>query len=96
MFLAMFLLEAAGKISRELISKIPIQRIEIITITAINTTNMLSINFVFTPLLLAKVVFMLSTFSLLKVKYQNTNTAINANNKYNISVLLILKVSPTK
>lgn len=96
MFLAIFLLDAAGKISRELISNIPIQRIEIITITAISTTNMLSINFVLTPLLFAKVVLILSTFNLLNVKYQNANTAIKANNKYKISVLLILKISPTK
>ena len=96
MFFAMFLLAAAGKISNELINNIPIHLIEIITIIAINTTKMLSINFVLTPLLFAKVVLILVTFNLLKVKYQNTATAINAKNKYNISVELILKISPTK
>lgn len=92
----MFLLDAAGKISNELINNIPIQRIDIITIIAINTTKTLSINFVLTPLLFASASFTLSTFNLLNVKYQNTNTAINAKNKYNISVLLMLSMSPTR
>ena len=35
-------------------------------------------------------------FNLLNVKYQNAITAINAKNKYNISVLLMLNISPTK
>ena len=94
-FLATFLLEAAGNISNEFISKIPINLIEIITIIAINTANTLSIVLVFTPLLLANVVFILVTFNLLNVKYQNAITAINAKNKYNISVLLMLNISPT-
>lgn len=62
-------------------SKIPIHRMEIITITAIKTTKILSINFVFIPLLLAKVELILLTFNLLNVKYQNTPTAINAKNR---------------
>ena len=74
----------------------PIQRIDIITIIAINTTKTLSINFVLIPLLLARASFMLNTFNLLNVKYQNAITAINAKNKYNISVLLMLNISPTK
>ena len=84
MFLAIFLLEAAGKISSELISNIPIHLIEIITITAISTTNILSIFFTLIPLLLAKVLLMLMTFSLLNVKYQNAYTKIAAKNTYNI------------
>ena len=92
----MFLLDAAGKINNELINNIPIQRIDIITIIAINTTKTLSINFVLIPLLLARASFMLNTFNLLNVKYQNAITAINAKNKYNISVLLMLNISPTK
>ncbi len=92
----MFLLDAAGKISNELINNIPIQRIDIITITAINTTKILSINFVLTPLLFASASFMLSKFNLLNVKYQKASTATNAKNKYNISVLLMLNMSPTK
>ena len=92
----MFLLEAAGSINNEFINSIPIHLIEIITIIAINTTNILSIFFTFIPLLFAKVLFMLITFNLLNVKYQNAITAINAKNKYNISVLLMLKISPTK
>ncbi len=46
-FFAMFLLDAAGNISKELINNIPIHLIDIITIIAINTTNILSISFMF-------------------------------------------------
>ena len=83
MFLAIFLLDAAGKISNELINNIPIHLIEIITIIAINTTNMLSINLVFTPLLLANDVFILVTFSLLNEKYQNTSIDRTNTNVHN-------------
>ena len=96
MFLAIFLLDAAGKISKELISNIPIHLIDIMTIIAINTTNILSIIFVFILLLFANVEFMLTTFSLLNVRYQNTPTVINANSKYTISLFVILNMSPTK
>lgn len=44
MFFAIFLLDAAGSINNELINKIPIHRIDIITITAISITKILSIN----------------------------------------------------
>ena len=96
MFLAIFLLDAAGKISKELISNIPIHLIDIMTIIAINTTNILSIIFVFILLLFANVEFMLTTFSLLNVRYQNTPTVINANSKYTISLFVMLNMSPTK
>ena len=67
MFLAIFLLDAAGKISKELISNIPIHLIDIMTIIAINTTNILSIIFVFILLLFANVEFMLTTFIKCKI-----------------------------
>ena len=92
----MFLLDAAGNISKELINNIPIHLIDIITIIAINTTNILSISFMFIPLLFANEVFILITFNLLNVKYQKHNTDINVKNKYTISAFVILKMSPTR
>lgn len=96
MFFAMFLLDAAGNISSEFINNIPIHLIDIITTIAISIANILSIFFVYIPLLFAKVVFMLIKFSLLKVKYQNTRTAIAIKNTYSISVSVMLNISPTK
>ena len=96
MFFAMFLLDAAGNISSEFINNIPIHLIDIITTIAISIANILSIFFVFIPLLFAKVVFMLIKFSLLKVKYQNTRTTIAIKNTYSISVSVMLNISPTK
>ena len=92
----MFLLDAAGNISKELINNIPIHLIDIITIIAINTTNILSISFMFIPLLFANEVFILITLNLLNVKYQKHYTDINVKNKYTISTFVILKMSPTR
>ena len=65
MFIEIFLLDAAGKIINEFISKIPTHLIEIITMTAIKIAKMFSIAFTFIPLLLARVLFKLTAFILL-------------------------------
>lgn len=96
MFFAIFLLDAAGNISNEFINNIPIHLIDTITTIAINIANILSIFFVFIPLLFASVVFILIRCSLLNAKYQNTSTTIAIINTYNISESVILNISPTK
>ena len=96
MFFEMFLLEAAGKINKELIIKIPIHLIDNITIVAIKITNKFSINCTLIPLLFAKETLTEIPKSLLKHTSQKATIITAINNKNIISFGIILSISPTK
>jgi hypothetical protein len=95
MFIDIFLAEAAGKISKALISKIPIHLMDSVTTKAIIMANTSSITRTDILVLLAKVGLTLMAFSLLMAMNQNTIVATNIISKYTISVDLILNISPT-
>ena len=68
----------------------------LVYVIAIVIANILSINLTFIPFVLASDGLILTAFSLLNNLVQNMNTNINAKNKYIISDLDILRISPTK
>ena len=77
MFFAIFLAAAAGKISRELISKIPTHLMETVTSIAKIITNAVSIKLVGMPLLFAKETLVLTANNWLKQHNQKIKTPTN-------------------
>jgi hypothetical protein len=90
-----FLLAAAGRISRALMIKIPIHLIENITIIAITTLKQSSIRFVLIFLLRAREVLIPDAWISLKQRNQKSSVAIKITIKNIISFKPILKISPT-
>jgi len=91
-FLAIFLAEAAGSIRSEFISRMPTQRIDTVTTTAISNVNAISALKVFMPLLAAKEVLILVTRRLLYIANHNRIAiAIVAN-----SIIISISDMPSK
>ena len=96
MLLARLRLAAAGSMSNALIIRIPTHLIESITIKAMITTNILSINAMLMCLLFAKVSLILIACNLLNPMHQKVIVTMNINKSSRISFDVILRISPTK
>jgi hypothetical protein len=90
-----FLLAAAGRISRAFIIKIPTHLIENITIMAITTLKQSSKRLVLIFLLRARDVLIPDAWILLKQRNQKIRVAIKITIKKRISLKPMLKISPT-
>lgn len=95
-FPEIFRADAAGRISRALIIKIPTHLMDTITINAVSTAKRFSIHATEMPLLDANVLFRLTANSLLNPNSQNKRVIIKIKTRYKISLGVMLKMSPTK
>ena len=96
MLFAIFREEAAGKINKELIIRIPTHWIEIVTMTAIIMANKYSYKRMLIPLLLARDWLILARRSLLKITIHKAITTIKTMLRVSKSDGLILNKSPIR
>ena len=95
-FSEIFLADAAGRIKRALIIKIPTHLMDTITINAVSTAKRFSIHAAEICRLPAKVRFKLTARSLLNPNTQNTRVTPKIKIRYNISLGVMLRISPTR
>ena len=89
-------LDAAGRIRRALIIRMPTHLIESMTIRAVRTAKRFSSKAAGIWRLFANVRFRLTARSLLKANSQNRSVMANIRTRYRISSSVMLKISPTR
>ena len=95
-FSEIFRADAAGRISRALIIRIPTHLMDAITVSAVRTAKRFSIHAAEIWRLPASVRFRLTASSLLKQNSQNTRVTAKIKTRDNISLGVMLRISPTR